>query len=163
MDWLDLLAAQGTLKSLLQTTVQKHQFLGTQLSSQSNSHIHTWPQEKPGHVYFFPEFSIWYLRIMKLWKVKLQIRGNYVTKKAEIIALHFQSSLTQSCLFSWEVLSIASLLRNFSLNKCWIVPASYYIDIKIDFLFLFYFLPWFDKLHSLALPFFGIGMKTDLF
>ena len=47
MDWLDLLAVQGTLKSLLQTTVQKHQFFGTQLSSQSNSHIHTWPLEKP--------------------------------------------------------------------------------------------------------------------
>ena len=29
------------------TTVQKHQFFGAQLSSQSNSHIHTWPQEKP--------------------------------------------------------------------------------------------------------------------
>ena len=29
------------------TTVQKHQFLCTQLSSQSNSHIHTWPLEKP--------------------------------------------------------------------------------------------------------------------
>ena len=29
------------------TTVQKHQFSGTQLSSQSNSHIHTWPQENP--------------------------------------------------------------------------------------------------------------------
>ena len=28
-------------------TLQKHQFFGTQLSSQSNSHIHTWPQEKP--------------------------------------------------------------------------------------------------------------------
>ena len=28
------------------TTVQKHQFFGTQLSSQSNTHIHTWPQEK---------------------------------------------------------------------------------------------------------------------
>ena len=26
MDWLDLLAVQGTLKSLLQHTVQKHQF-----------------------------------------------------------------------------------------------------------------------------------------
>ena len=37
MDWLDLLAVQGTLKSLLQTAVQKHQFFGTQLSSQSNS------------------------------------------------------------------------------------------------------------------------------
>ena len=47
MDWLDLLAVQGTLKSLLQTIVQKHQFLGTQLSSQSNSHINTWPLEKP--------------------------------------------------------------------------------------------------------------------
>ena len=28
IDWLDLLAVQGTLKSLLQTTVQKHQFFG---------------------------------------------------------------------------------------------------------------------------------------
>ena len=27
------------------TTVQKHQFFGAQLSSQSNSHIHTWPLE----------------------------------------------------------------------------------------------------------------------
>ena len=29
------------------TTVQKHQFFGTQLSSHSNSHIHTWLLEKP--------------------------------------------------------------------------------------------------------------------
>ena len=28
MDWLDLLAVQGTLKNLLNTTVQKHQFFG---------------------------------------------------------------------------------------------------------------------------------------
>ena len=47
MDWLDLLAVQGTLKSLLSTTVQKHQIFGAQLSSQSNPHIHTWPLEKP--------------------------------------------------------------------------------------------------------------------
>ena len=32
MDWLDLLSVQGTLKSLLQHTVQKHQFFGSQLS-----------------------------------------------------------------------------------------------------------------------------------
>ena len=37
----DLLAVQGTLKSLLNTAVQKHQFFGTQLSLWSNSHIHT--------------------------------------------------------------------------------------------------------------------------
>ena len=38
-DWLDLLAVQGTLKSLLQhTTNQKHQFFGAQLSLLSSSH-----------------------------------------------------------------------------------------------------------------------------
>ena len=41
MDWLDLLAVQGTLKSLLQHHSLKHQFFGAQPSSQSNSHIHT--------------------------------------------------------------------------------------------------------------------------
>ena len=46
MDWLDLLAVQGTLNSLLQLTVQKHQLFCAQPSSQSNSHIHTWPLEK---------------------------------------------------------------------------------------------------------------------
>ena len=47
MDWLDLVAVQGTLKSLLQHHSSKHQFFGAQFSSQSNSHIHTWPLEKP--------------------------------------------------------------------------------------------------------------------
>ena len=46
-DWLDLFAVQGTLKSFLQHQVQKHQFSSAQLSLQSNSHIHTWPLEKP--------------------------------------------------------------------------------------------------------------------
>ena len=41
MDWLDLLSVQGTLKSLLNTTVQKHQFCSVQLSSQSSSDIHS--------------------------------------------------------------------------------------------------------------------------
>ena len=50
MDWLDLLAVQVTLKqhkAFSNTTVQKHQFFGTQLSLWSNSHIHTWLLEKP--------------------------------------------------------------------------------------------------------------------
>ena len=46
MDWLDLLADQGLSRVFSNTTVQKYQFCGTQLSSQSNSHIHTWPLEK---------------------------------------------------------------------------------------------------------------------
>ena len=47
MDWLDLLAVKGLSRVFSNTTVQKHQFFGAQLSSQSNSHIHTWPQETP--------------------------------------------------------------------------------------------------------------------
>ena len=47
MDWLDLLAVQGLSRVFSNTTVQKHQFFSTQLSLQSNSHIHTWLLEKP--------------------------------------------------------------------------------------------------------------------
>ena len=41
IDWLDLLAVQGTLKSLFNSTVQKRQFFSTELPLLSNSHIHT--------------------------------------------------------------------------------------------------------------------------
>ena len=47
MDWLDLLAVQRISRVFSNTTVQKHQFFSAQLSLQSNSHIHTWPLEKP--------------------------------------------------------------------------------------------------------------------
>ena len=46
IEWLDLLAVQGTLKSLLQHHSSKHQFFGSQPSLWYNSHIHTWLQEK---------------------------------------------------------------------------------------------------------------------
>ena len=44
MDWLDL---KGLSRVFSNTTVQKPQFFSTQPSLQSNSHIYTWPQEKP--------------------------------------------------------------------------------------------------------------------
>ena len=44
--WISLLS-KGLSRVFSNTTVQKHRFFGTQLSSQSNSHIHTWPLEKP--------------------------------------------------------------------------------------------------------------------
>ena len=44
--WISL-QSKGPSRVFSNTTVQKHQFFGAQLSSQSNSHIHTWPQEKP--------------------------------------------------------------------------------------------------------------------
>ena len=39
--WISL-QSKGLSRVFSNTTVQKHQFFGTQLSSQSNSHIHTW-------------------------------------------------------------------------------------------------------------------------
>ena len=44
--WISL-QFKGLSRVFSNTTIQKHQFFGTQLSSQSNSHIHTWPLEKP--------------------------------------------------------------------------------------------------------------------
>ena len=45
-DW-NSLQSKGLSRVFSNTTLQKHQFFGTQLSSQFNSHIHTWPLEKP--------------------------------------------------------------------------------------------------------------------
>ena len=44
--WISL-QSKGLSRVFSNTTVQKHQFFGAQPSSQSNPHIHTWPQEKP--------------------------------------------------------------------------------------------------------------------
>ena len=44
--WISL-QSKGLSRVFSNTTVQKHQFFSVQLSSQSNSHIHTWPLEKP--------------------------------------------------------------------------------------------------------------------
>ena len=49
LEWTGWISLQpkGLSRIFSNITVQKHQFFGTQLSSQSNSHIHTWPLEKP--------------------------------------------------------------------------------------------------------------------
>ena len=54
LDWCPLgwtgwisLQSKGLSRVFSNTTAQKHQFFSAQLSSQSNSHIHTWPLEKP--------------------------------------------------------------------------------------------------------------------
>ena len=49
LEWTGLISLQSKWRSRVfsNTTVQKHQFFSAQLSSQSNSIIHTWPLEKP--------------------------------------------------------------------------------------------------------------------
>ena len=43
--WISL-QSKGLSRVFSNTTVQKHQFFGSQLSSPFNSHIHKWPMEK---------------------------------------------------------------------------------------------------------------------
>ena len=49
LGWTGWISSQskGLSRVFSNTTVQKHQFFCAQLSLQSNSHIHTWPLEKP--------------------------------------------------------------------------------------------------------------------
>ena len=49
LGWISWISLQpkGLSRVFSNTTVLKHQFFSAQLSSQSNSHIHTWPLEKP--------------------------------------------------------------------------------------------------------------------
>ena len=49
LEWTGWISLQykGLPRVFFNTTVQKHQFFGAQLSSQSNSHIHIGPLEKP--------------------------------------------------------------------------------------------------------------------
>ena len=44
--WISL-QSRGLSRVFSNTTVQKHQYFSAQLSLYSNSHIHTWPLEKP--------------------------------------------------------------------------------------------------------------------
>ena len=44
--WISL-QSKGLSRVFSNTTVQKHPFFSAQHSSQSNSHIHTWPMDKP--------------------------------------------------------------------------------------------------------------------
>ena len=49
LGWTGLLSSKskGLSRVFSNTTIQKHQFFSTQFSLLSNSHIHTWPLEKP--------------------------------------------------------------------------------------------------------------------
>ena len=84
MDWLDLLAVQGTLKSLLQHCSSKHQFFTAQLSSQSNSQN-------------FPEFVVIHT-----------VKGFGIVNKAEIDVF-----LELSCFFN-DLAEVSNLISGSS-------------------------------------------------
>ena len=65
--WISL-QSKGLSRVFSITTVQKHQFFSTQLSSQSNSHIHKWPLDKPWQ---WPKCILsagWVLKMCPYWE-----------------------------------------------------------------------------------------------
>ena len=77
LEWTGWISLQSKRLSRVfsNTTVKKHQFFGTQLSSQSNFHIHTWLLEKPYRwldgpllsiIYFFINYCYCIIRILEM-------------------------------------------------------------------------------------------------
>ena len=64
MDWLDLLAVQGTFKSVLQHHSSKASILWCWGFFKSSSHIHTWLLEKPSLWLYRPWSAKWCLRFL---------------------------------------------------------------------------------------------------
>ena len=65
IDWFDLLAVKGTLKSLLQCQVQKHQFFGALSSLWSYPHICKWLLERPKIWLCGPLSAKWHLYFLR--------------------------------------------------------------------------------------------------
>ena len=61
IDWFDLLAVEGPLKSLLQHHNSKASVLQHWAFLWANSHIHTWPLEKPKLWLYRPLMAKWWL------------------------------------------------------------------------------------------------------
>ena len=67
--WISL-QSKGLSRVFSSTTVQKHLFFGTQFSLKSNSHMPTWPLEKPKLLLDRPllaKKSIWFLICCLVW------------------------------------------------------------------------------------------------
>ena len=64
--WISL-QSKGLSRVFSNTTVQKHQFFGAQLSSWSNSHIHIWPLEKPQPWLDGPLLTKWSFCFLVYW------------------------------------------------------------------------------------------------
>ena len=94
MDWLDLLAVQGTLKSPLQHHSSTDQFFGTQLSSWFNSHTHTW----------FLEKNIAWTRWTFVGKV-MPLRNTPKSQWPFLMKVYFLLTKSKPCQLAWQLCS----------------------------------------------------------
>ena len=97
------------------TTVQKHQFFSAQLSSQSNSHIHTWPLEK----WLSNQFS------HSVMSNSLQPHGLHAAPQASLSITNSQNLL--------KLMSIESVMPSNHLILCCLLllPLSIFPSIRV--------------------------------
>ena len=74
IDWFDLLAVQGTLKTLLQHHNSQVSILQCSAFFISNSHIHTWLLEKPWRWLYGPLWAKWCLCFLTLCLTKAKCK-----------------------------------------------------------------------------------------
>ena len=127
MDWLDHLAIQGALKSLLQHHSSKHHFFSTQLSLWSNSHIYT--------------------RLLK--KPKALTDGLDITRKIMSLLFNMLSRLVIAFLPRIMCLLISWLLSPYA-----VILESPQNKICHSFPYFPIYLPWSDgiRCHDLSFP-----------
>ena len=103
MDWLDLLECRGLLNVFSNTTVQKQQFIGTQLSLWSKSHIHAWLLEN--HSLDWTDLLVMSLLFKMLSRlVKEQQTGSKYRKEYVKAVYCHPAYLTYMQSTSWEML-----------------------------------------------------------
>ena len=101
--WISL-QSKGLSEVFSNSTVQKHQFFGAQLSSQSNSHIRTWLLEKRPRPTLFPFTT----KSEFLWSSMSYISGRYGRYRNEILMYPVSLKLEQ---FPWQ-LTQSSLMKH---------------------------------------------------
>ena len=108
LEWTGWISLQSKELSRVfsNTTVQKHQFFSAQLSSQSNSHIHTWLLEKPqpwpdGSLLAMSGSSVLHY-LLEFAQIHVHWVGDVIQSSHPLLPSSFTVNLSQhQCLSQW--------------------------------------------------------------
>ena len=118
--WISL-QSKGLSRVFSNTTLQKHQFFGAQLSSQSNSHIHTWPQEKPEPCSSANScdclVQLWLLTISKDYKFVIICVYRYSHKRMQLCNFYVLVLNLEFSFQTWKLVIIFSFSHSHFFNS----------------------------------------------
>ena len=134
IDWFDLLAVEGTFKSLFQHTVQKHQLFGAQFSLWSNSHIHTWLLEKPKTIVLTRRTLV--SKVMSLlFSSKEQAFLNFMAKVTNCSDFGAQENKVCHCFHCFPIYlpwSVGDWMPWSLYFECWILSQLFHSSLSLS-------------------------------